>query len=131
MKLNASSLATDRNRVRGLGSAKAGTKHFWHQRVSAVALIPLTLFFIVTLIKLSGANYQAALGTVGRPFFALVLIGFVLAGAYHMRLGMQVVIEDYIHGEVTKLVLLMFNTFFSAFVALASLYAIVRISLGN
>ena len=131
MKLNANSLATDRNRVRGLGSARSGTQHFWHQRVSAVALIPLTLFFVITLIALKGASYSEAITIVGRPFFALTLICFILAGAYHMRLGMQVIIEDYVHAEGPKVLLIMFNTFFSAFVALAGLYAVVRISLGN
>lgn len=131
MKLSPSSLATERNRIKGLGPAKSGTKHFWHQRVSGVALLPLALFFIVTLISLSGASHAQAVATIKSPFFGLVLLAFILAGAYHMRLGMQVIIEDYVHGEGAKLFLLMLNTFFAAFIALAGAYALIRITLGS
>lgn len=131
MKLTPSSFATERNRIKGLGAAKSGTRHFWHQRVSAVALLPLALFFIVTLITLSGAGHAEAAATIRRPFFGLVLLAFILAGAYHMRLGMQIIIEDYVHAEGVKLFLLMLNTFFAAFIALAGAYALIRITLGS
>lgn len=131
MKFTSSSLATDRNRIRGLGAAKSGTKHFWHQRVSGVALLGLTLFFIITLVSLAGASYASAVATLKNPLFGLTMLGFVLAGAYHMRLGMQVIIEDYMHAEGAKVVLLMLNTFFAAFIALAGAYALIRISLGS
>lgn len=130
MKLSSSSLATDRARIKGLGAAKSGTKHFWHQRVSAVALVPLTLVFIVTLISLAGASYDSAVATLRNPFIAILMLCFVLAGAYHMRLGMQVIIEDYIHQEGTKLFLLMLNTFFAALMGLASVFALLKISFG-
>ena len=131
MKLSPSSFTTERKRINGLGAAKSGTQHFWHQRASAVVLLPLTLFFVVTLIMLSSASHAQAVATIRSPFFGLVLLSFILAGAYHMRLGMQVIIEDYVHAEGTKLVLLMFNTFFAAFIALAGAYALIRISLGS
>ena len=92
-------MRTELNKVRGLGSAKEGTGHFWYQRMSAVALVPLVLFFIVLLICLNGASYADVTATLSQPFIALVMALFVLTGAYHMRLGMQVVIEDYIHSE--------------------------------
>lgn len=131
MKPTSSSLVTDRKRTRGLGSAHSGTGHFWLQRVSGAALVPLTVFFVATLIALAGAGRAEALATVRNPFFGLALAGFILAGAYHMRLGMQVVIEDYVHAEGPKLALLILNTVFAAFFALAGVYAVVRISLGS
>ena len=130
MKLSSSSLATDRARIKGLGAAKSGTKHFWHQRVSGVALVPLTLIFIVTLLSLAGASYESAIATLRNPFVAILMLCFVLAGTYHMRLGMQVIIEDYFHQEGTKLFLLMLNTFFAALMGLASVFALLKISFG-
>ena len=131
MKISASSLATDRARIKGLGAAKSGTKHFWHQRVSAVALIPLTLIFVVTLISLAGASHANALAILRNPFVTILMLCFVLAGVYHMRLGMQVIIEDYLHNEGQKLFLLMLNTFFSALMGLAAVFALLKISFGN
>lgn len=131
MHLSKSSLATDRSRVKGLGAAKSGTEHFWRQRVTAVALIPLTLAFVVVLLMLNGADHKAATALLGNAFVGILMVCFIVAGCVHMRLGMQVIIEDYVHGEVPKLVLLMLNTFFSAVVGLASIYALLKISFGN
>ena len=130
MKFSPSSLATERNRVRGLGAAKAGTQHFWHQRVSAMALLPLTVVFVIVLIALAGRDYAGAMALIGNPFVAILMLCFVLAGVYHMRLGMQVVIEDYVHGEGAKLFLLMLNTFFAALMGLSSVFALLKISFG-
>lgn len=131
MKINDSSLATPRARVKGLGSARSGTLHFWHQRLTGVALIPLTIAFIVVLLLLNGADHKAATALLGNAFVGILMVCFVIAGCVHMRLGMQVIIEDYVHEEGTKLVLFMLNSFFAAVVGLASIYALLKISFGN
>mgnify|MGYP001312338724 CR=1 FL=1 len=130
MKISSSSLATPRARVKGLGSAKSGTHHFWHQRVSGAALLLLLVFFAVTVMRLAGADHAQAVAVLKGPFTGLVMLAFVLAGIYHMRLGMQVIIEDYVHGEGAKLVCLMLNTFFAALIGLASVTALLKISIG-
>jgi len=116
-------------RVRYLGSAKSGTKHFWHQRVSSVALVPLTIAFVLIVVGLMGRNHAAAAQILGSPFVAIVMILFVVTSTYHMWLGMQVIIEDYIHSE-SKLTWLMLNTFFCATIALCCVYAILKLSFG-
>ena len=92
------------SRVRGLGSAKNGTHHWWIQRVTAVALVPLTLWFAVSIIKMTGAAHSDAIAWVSRPFNAIMLLMLIIATFHHMQLGLQVVIEDYIHSEGTKIV---------------------------
>lgn len=123
------SMRTPLSRVRYLGSAKSGTKHFWHQRVSAVALIPLTVAFVLIVVGLIGRNHAAAVQILASPFVSIVMILFVISSTYHMWLGMQVIIEDYIHSE-SKLTWLMLNTFFCFTVALCCLYAILKLSFG-
>lgn len=130
MQFQSHSLATQRSRVKGFGSARSGTKHFWHQRVSGVALIPLTMLFVFTVASLAGADHAHAVATLKNPFVGIVMLSFVLAGVYHMRLGMQVIIEDYVHGEGAKVFCLMLNTFFAALMGLAALYALLKISVG-
>lgn len=124
-------MRTPLGKVRGLGSAKEGTSHFWTQRLSAVALVPLVLFFIGLLVSLNGASYVEVRTALAHPFTALVMALFVLTGVYHMRLGMQVVIEDYIHGEGLKIACVMLNTFFSVVVGFACVYAILKLSFGG
>ena len=131
MHLSKTSLATPRARINGLGSAKSGTEHFWRQRVTAVALIPLTLAFVVVLLMMKGADHKGATALLGNAFVGILMVCFVVAGCVHMRLGMQVIIEDYVHAEVPKLLLLMLNTFFSAAIGLASIYALLKIGFGN
>jgi succinate dehydrogenase / fumarate reductase membrane anchor subunit len=123
------SMRTPLARVRYLGSAKSGTKHFWHQRVSAVALIPLTIAFVLIVVGLIGRNHAAAAQILGSPFVSIVMILFVISSTYHMWLGMQVIIEDYIHSE-SKLTWLMLNTFFCVTIALSCVYAILKLSFG-
>ena len=126
----AGKMSTPLGRVRGLGSARSGTEHFWRQRLTAVANIPLVIAFVVILVALLGRNHAAAVQILGSPLVAIVMLLFILSITYHMRIGMQVIIEDYVHAEIPKLVLLMVNTFFAAAVALASGYAILKISFG-
>ncbi len=117
-------------RVRGLGSAKTGTAHFWHQRLTAVANVPLTIAFVLIVVALLGRNHAAAQQILATPLVAIVMLLFIGSVTYHMRIGMQVIIEDYVHEETTKLALIMLNTFFAVAVALASAYAIFKLSFG-
>jgi succinate dehydrogenase / fumarate reductase, membrane anchor subunit len=124
------SLRTPLGHVRGLGSARSGTKHFWHQRLTSVASVPLSIFFVALVISLIGRNHAAAVQILGSPPIAILMLLFILTITYHMQIGMQVIIEDYAHGEVSKLVLLIANTFFSIAIGLASAFAILKISFG-
>jgi succinate dehydrogenase / fumarate reductase, membrane anchor subunit len=117
-------------RVRGLGSAKTGTAHFWHQRLTAVANVPLTIAFVLIVVALLRSNHAYAQQILGSPLVAIVMLLFIGSITYHMRIGMQVIIEDYVHEETTKLALIMLNTFFAVAVALASAYAIFKLSFG-
>lgn len=124
-------MRTPLGKVRGLGSAKEGTGHFWYQRMSAVALVPLVVFFIVLIISLHGASCGQVRDALSHPLTAIIMALFVLTGVYHMRLGMQVIIEDYIHSEGMKIVLVMLNTFFAAVVGFACVFAILKLSFGG
>lgn len=117
-------------KVRGLGPARTGTGHFWHQRLTAVSNIPLTIAFVVILISLMGRNHAAVVQILGSPLVAIVMLLFIGSITYHMRIGMQVVVEDYVHNELAKFLLLMGNTFFTIAVALACGYAILKLSFG-
>jgi succinate dehydrogenase / fumarate reductase membrane anchor subunit len=124
------SLRTPLARVRGLGSARSGTRHFWHQRLTSVAGVPLSIFFVVLVVSLIGRNHAAAVQILGSPWIAILMLLFILTITYHMQIGMQEIIEDYAHGEVSRLVLLIANTFFSIAIGLASAFAILKISFG-
>jgi succinate dehydrogenase / fumarate reductase membrane anchor subunit len=117
-------------RVRGLGSAKAGTEHFWRQRLTAVANVPLTIAFVLIVVSLLGRAHATAQQVLGSPLVAILMLLFIGSSIYHMRIGMQVIIEDYVHDEIPKLVLVMLNTFFAIAVGLASAYAIFKLSFG-
>ncbi len=118
-------------RARGLGSAGGGTGHFWLQRLTAVANVPLILFLIGLLAALNGADYATVRGVLGNPFVALMLALAFLSVLNHMRLGMQVIIEDYVHAELAKVALIMLNVFFAAAVGAAVLYALVKLAIGG
>ena len=117
-------------RVRGLGASRSGTTHFWHERLTAVASIPLTVAFVVIVISLLGRNHAATLQILGSPLVAILMLLFIVTNVYHMWLGMQVIIEDYVHHEVRKLALLMANTFFCVGIGVASVYALLKIGFG-
>jgi succinate dehydrogenase / fumarate reductase membrane anchor subunit len=125
-----SDLRTPLARVFGLGSARSGTGHFWWQRMTAVANVPLTIAFVVILTSLFGRNQAAVQQILGTPVVAIIMLLFIGNVTNHMRLGMQVVIEDYIHGEIVRPLLIMANTFFTVTIGLAAAYAILKLSFG-
>jgi succinate dehydrogenase / fumarate reductase, membrane anchor subunit len=117
-------------RVRGLGAARSGTDHFWRQRLTAVANIPLTIAVVVIIVMLLGRNQAAVAQILGSPAVAIILLLFVISTTVHMRIGMQVVIEDYVHDELAKLVLVMANTFFTLAVGLTAAFGILKLAFG-
>ncbi|WP_353181141.1 succinate dehydrogenase, hydrophobic membrane anchor protein [Bosea sp. (in: a-proteobacteria)] len=126
-----SSMRTPLGRVRGLGSAKSGTGHFWLQRVTAVANVVLTVIFVFIVVALVGKPYPAAIALLSHPLVAILMLLFILSACIHMRLGMQVIIEDYVHEEGMKILAVMANTFFAIAVGAASVYAVLKLSFGG
>jgi len=124
------SMRTPLKKVRYLGSAKEGADHFWKQRVTAVANIFLGVFLVWLIASLLGADYATVKQKLGHPLIAVALLGLVVSGTVHMRIGMQTIIEDYVHDEGLKVAALVLNTFFAVFVALASLFSILKLSFG-
>jgi succinate dehydrogenase / fumarate reductase, membrane anchor subunit len=124
----AGKMSTPLGRVRGLGSARSGTEHFWRQRLTAVANVPLIIGFVFIVVGLLGRNHAAVVQILGSPLVAVIMLLFILSVTTHMRIGMQVIIEDYVHDETAKLALLMANTFFAVAVGLASAFAILMLS---
>jgi succinate dehydrogenase / fumarate reductase membrane anchor subunit len=121
-------MSTPLARVRGLGAARSGTDHFWRQRLTAVANLPLTVAFVLIVVALLGRNHAAVVQILGSPLVAVIMLLFIVSVCMHMRIGMQVIIEDYVHDEGRKLILVMANTFFTFAVALASAFAILMLS---
>ena len=119
---------TDRARVNGLGSAKDGTGHWWSQRITAVAQVPLTLLFIFPFVQSLGDAHAEVLATYGNPFHAIVAILFILVTFYHLQQGLQVVIEDYVHGKAARTAALLANTLLTSAVGLTGVFAVARIA---
>lgn len=128
--MSATDLQTPLKRARGLGSAKDGTHHFLVQRITAVALVPLALWVIWIALALVRADYAHARALVHQPCAAILLTAFVIATFWHAQLGLQVVIEDYVHSRWLEVTAQLAVKFFCAVGALASVLAIVRIALG-
>jgi len=123
-------MATPLKRVRGLGTAHHGTETFWRQRLTAVANVPLIIFLIVSIVTNIGAPYDEVRAYLAHPLVALAFVALILSAAIHMRIGLKEIIEDYVQGGA-KVVAILLATFFAVGVGLASLLAIVKISLGS
>jgi succinate dehydrogenase / fumarate reductase, membrane anchor subunit len=126
-----SDLRTPLSRARGLGSAKEGVHHFWAQRITAVALIPLVVWFAISLIMMSGADHAVVRAWIGSPAVMVLLTLTIVIGLHHAQLGMQVVIEDYVHNDGMKLALIVLMRFIAVFFGLAAIVAILRIGFGG
>jgi succinate dehydrogenase / fumarate reductase, membrane anchor subunit len=118
------------SRARGLGSAKDGLGHWWMQRLTALALIPLVVWFAISLIMLSGADYAVVRAWIGSPLVMLMLTLTIVVGLHHGQLGMQVVWEDYTEGAL-RLVLIVITKFIAVLFGLAAIVAIMRIGFGG
>lgn len=125
------SMRTPLGKVRGLGSARDGTSHFWRQRVTAVAGVPLALFLVYAIIVNFGAPYEQMRAFVAQPLVAIAFLALIITAVIHMKLGMQVIIEDYVPDDGAKIVCLGLNLFFCWGVGLAAVYALLKISLGG
>jgi succinate dehydrogenase / fumarate reductase, membrane anchor subunit len=123
-------MATALKRVRGLGSARSGTETFWRQRMTAVANVPLILFLILSIVMHIGADYAEVRAYLAQPVVAVLFLALVINAAIHMRMGLKEIIEDYVHGG-TKVFAILLATFYAAGIGLASVVAILKISLGS
>jgi len=130
MSENSRHIVTPLRRVRGLGAARSGTRDFWHQRVTAIAAIPLSLALIVIVIALMGRSHAAVIQILGSPIVAVIMLLLILTTCYHMWIGMQEIIVDYVHDEKLKFLSLMGNTFFVFAVGFTCAFAILKLSFG-
>jgi succinate dehydrogenase / fumarate reductase, membrane anchor subunit len=126
-----SDLRTPLARARGLGSAREGVHHWWAQRLTAIALIPLVVWFAISLVMMSGADYGAVRAWIGSPLVMVLLILTIAIGLHHGQLGLQVVIEDYVHGDGSKLALIVAVRFVAVLFGLAAIVAVLRIGFGS
>jgi len=123
------SLRSPLGRVLGFGSAKEGVGHWWVQRVTAVALIPLTLWFVIALLGKPLHSYEAMRGWLGQPWVAVPTILLIITLAWHSKLGVQVVVEDYVHGKASKTTLLLLSIFVHVAAAVAGVFAVLILAL--
>ncbi len=126
-----SDMRTPLKRVRGMGAAKEGTGHFWHQRLTALANIPLVIFFVGFVITYNGASYEEIRGVLANPVITVIMMLALLSILYHMKLGMQMVIEDYAEKEGMKVLLLLLNISFVIILGVVSFFALVKIAFGG
>jgi len=123
-------LRTPLARVKGLGAAGHGAEHWWLHRMTAVSNVPLIVAFVIIVVMLVGKPWEEAVRIAFHPLVALLLILTVISVTMHMRLGMQIIIEDYVHDKGWKIAALIANTFYAVAIAVASLWAILKISFG-
>ena len=125
------SMRTPLNRVRGLGPARSGTGHFWMQRLTAVSNALLVFAFVGILISMIGKPYEAAMATLSQPVVALLMLLFVISALVHMRIGMQTILEDYVHGELTKIIAVIANNFIAVAVGVVVVFSVLKIAFGG
>ena len=128
--MKSTSIRTPLAGARGLGAAKSGTDHWWEQRLTSIALVPLTFAAIVILISTIGRDYVAVAHMFRSPLVALIMLLFIFATTYHMKLGLQSVIEDYIHNKAVKTAALITNTFVCIILWFACTFAILELAFG-
>ena len=124
------SMRTPLARVKGLGAAGHGVEHWWLHRMTAVSNVPLIIAFVIIIAALAGRSHAEALSIVANPLVAILLVLCFLSVTNHMRLGLQIVIEDYVHDKGTKIAALMANNFFAAVIAVVCLFSVLKISFG-
>ena len=125
------SYRTDRQRVEGLGSAKEGVGHWWSQRITAVALVPLTLLFVFPFASHLGQDYESVRAAYAHPFNAVVALLLIVTVAAHLQQGLQVVIEDYVHGKALLTALVLLNTLFCWALGLIGVFAVARLAIAG
>ena len=125
------SLKTPLGRVRGMGSARDGAHHWWLQRLTAIALVPLGIWLALSMATLSRAGWQEVTAWLSSPLAALAMILFIVVGFWHTKLGIQVVVEDYVHTEGTKVTLLIINTFACIFLGAAASLSVLKLLIGG
>ena len=128
--MNERRIVTPMRRVRGLGAARSGTGQFWRLRVTSVASIPLSFALVIIVIALMGRNHAAVVQILGSPFVAVIMLLFILNTTYHMWIGMQEIIIDYVHDDLPKFAALIANTFFCVVVSVVCIYALARLAFG-
>ncbi|GEO12544.1 succinate dehydrogenase, hydrophobic membrane anchor protein [Microvirga aerophila] len=125
------SMRTPLARVKGLGASGHGVEHWWLHRMTAVSNVPLIIAFVIIVAALAGSDYARAIDIISHPLVAIILILAVISVTNHMRLGMQIVIEDYVHDKGYKIAAVIANNFYAVIIAIACLYAILKVSLGR
>lgn len=125
------SMRTPFSRISGLGSARGGTEHFWHQRLTALANVPLTLFLVWFVIQVGGKETAEIIALLGNPLVAGLMVLTLFSVSWHMRLGLQVVIEDYVHGEGMKILAVAANNFISLGAGALGIVAVLKLSFGG
>jgi succinate dehydrogenase / fumarate reductase membrane anchor subunit len=125
------SMRTPLARVKGLGASGHGVEHWWLHRMTAVSNVPLIIAFVIIVAALAGSSYGEAIDIISHPLVAIILILAVISVTNHMRLGMQIIIEDYVHDKGYRIAAVIANNFYCVIVAVACLYAILKVSLGR
>jgi len=125
------SMRTPLARVKGLGASGHGVEHWWLHRMTAVSNVPLIISFVIVVAALAGSSYEQAVAIVSHPLVAIILLLAVISVTNHMRLGMQIIIEDYVHDKGYKIAAVIANNFYAVIIAVACLYAILKVSLGR
>ncbi len=124
-------MRTPLGKVRGLGTGHSGTTHFWRERITSLAGIPLVLFLVIFIIAVAGADYVSVVRLIRNPFVTVGLLLAIVNTAYHMWLGMQVIVEDYVANNARRTVVLLASTFYCTGLGMAAAYAVLKISFGN